>query len=84
MSSNAASLLLLGDTVVVLVDRDSYTFKSELNTWNFLVIIRNMSSIDVMVPPRNDSKSPTLVVYLSFILIVAGELENHKEAIAPS
>jgi hypothetical protein len=72
------SLLSLFSTVsaLVLVLRDSYSFRSELNIWNFLVIKRKTSSIEVKLPPIKANRSPSLAVYLSFRVVVIGELKN--------
>jgi hypothetical protein len=69
---------------VVFLVRDSYSAKSELKDWNFLVIKRNTRSIEVIVPPMYDSKSAILVVYLSLTVVVYGPLKNCNLTIKPS
>ncbi len=61
---------------LVLVLRVLYSFRSELNIWNFLVIKRKTSSIEVKFPPIKANRSPSLAVYLSFWVVVIGELKN--------
>ncbi len=60
----------------VLVLRDSYTFKSELNLEYFWVMKRNTNSIEVRIAPGYARKSPILAVYLSLYVDVKGEFQN--------